>query len=140
MFTVIENPQVLSIIEAYPTKPKNKLLKLRKLIFQVVKKLEGSGTVEETLKWGEPSYVTKKGSTFRMDWKEKNPEHYALYFNCNSLLVPTFKSIFGNLFTYEGKRAIVFNLKDNIPKEEVKACIHAALTYHKVKGLPMLGL
>ncbi|WP_422104101.1 hypothetical protein [Winogradskyella sp.] len=48
--------------------------------------------------------------------------------------------IFHNTFDFEGKRAIVFPLDHEIPREELKYCIRAALTYHKVKHLPTLGI
>lgn len=46
----------------------------------------GAGEIEETLKWGEPADMTKNGagSTIRLDWKPKHPDHYALYFNCKT--------------------------------------------------------
>ena len=71
--------------------------------------------MEETLKWGEPSYLTKSGSTIRMDWKRKSPHQYALYFNCNTSLVDTFKALYRSFFTFEGKRAIVFREADELP-------------------------
>ena len=57
--------------------------------------LVGVKDLEETLKWRESSYLTTGGSTLRMDWKEKAPEQYAIYFNCNTLLVATFKKVYG---------------------------------------------
>lgn len=116
------------------------MLVLRALIIETAKVTEGLNTLEETLKWGEPSYVTKQGSTLRMDWKPKSPDQYAMYFQCTSRLVPTFRSIFKNMFEFEGKRAIIFKLDDDLPKEALKHCIKAALTYHKVKHLPTLGI
>jgi hypothetical protein len=55
-------------------------------------------------------------------------------------LVPTFKALNENLFSFEGNRAIVFQLEEEIPEAELKECIAAGLTYHSVKHLPMLGL
>ena len=75
-----------------------------------------------------------------MDWKPKKPDQYALYFQCTSRLVDTFRMVFDHKFQYEGKRAIVFKLSQEIPVEELKECIKTTLTYHKVKQLPMLGL
>jgi len=48
--------------------------------------------------------------------------------------------IFKNTFNFEGKRAIIFQLENEIPKEELKHCIKTALTYHKVKDLLTLGI
>ena len=88
---------------------------------------------------GEPSYITKGGSTIRMGWKEQTPGQYAIYFNCNSSLVETFKAVYGEVFTFEGKRAIVFSANGELPVEELKHCISLALTDHRVKRLPLLG-
>ena len=100
----------------------------------------GLSDLEETLKWGEPSYLTKHGSTLRIDWKEKAPDQYAMYFKCTSKLVPSFKAVYGDLFNYEKNRAIVFTVGEEIPKEALKESIRAALSYHKVKNTPFLGL
>ena len=48
--------------------------------------------------------------------------------------------LYSQTFQFEGDRAIVFQMDDNIQEEDLKKCITACLTYHKVKELPMLGL
>jgi hypothetical protein len=133
-------PEVEQIFNSYPEFVRNKLLHLRKLILETAKNTEGIKTIEETLKWGEPSYLVKKGSTLRIDWKEKKPDQYAIYFKCTSQLVTSFKAVFKDLFKYEKNRAIVFRMDDKIPEAALKKCIAAALTYHSVKHLPLLGL
>lgn len=134
------NPEVAFVFDKYPESVRNQMLALRKLVIETAKEIEGIHQLEETLKWGEPSYLTKIGSTLRMDWKAKSPDQYALYFKCTSRLVETFKIVFKNTFDFEGKRAIVFKLDSEIPTEELTYCIKAALTYHKVKHLPTLGI
>ena len=94
---------------------------LRDLILETASEIESVEEIEETLKWGEPSYIVKKGSTIRMDWKPKAPNQYAMYFNCNTSLVETFKAVYGNLFKYEKNRAILFELNDKIPKNELNS-------------------
>lgn len=128
------------VFDRYPDWAREKLLVLRELIVETAKETEDISALEEALKWGEPSYLTKNGSTIRMDWKSKSPNQYALYFKCTSRLVDTFKATFQNVFEFEGKRALVFQKDDEIPVEELKHCIRAALTYHKVKHLPTLGI
>jgi hypothetical protein len=113
---------------------------LRKLVLETAKEVVSVEHLEETLKWGEPSYLTKHGSTIRMDWKIKTPDQYAMYFKCTSQLVPTFKEVYGDLFDFEGDRAIVFQLAEPVPDEALKNCIRAGLTYHKVKQLDKLGM
>lgn len=137
---LLKNPKVDTIFNAYPEHIKPKIEALRKLILEVANELESVQKIEETLKWGEPSYIAKKGSTIRIDWKEKTPEQYAMYFKCTSKLVTTFKEVYGSTFKYEGNRAIVFNLEDVVPNKELKRCIKAALLYHTIKQLPTLGI
>ena len=137
--TINSDPSVIETIERYQDPIKKKLLELRAIIFETAEN-HGIQELEETLKWGEPSYLTKSGSTIRIDWKEKNPTEYAMYFKCTSKLVPTFKLVFNDIFKYEKDRAILFQLDERIPRSELKQCIAAALTYHKVKQLPLLGI
>ena len=126
-------------LESYPEHIRKKLNHLRDLILKTAGELEGISEIEETLKWGEPSYIAKKGSTIRMDWKPRAPDQYALYFNCNTSLVDTFKMVYGDLFKYEKNRALLFDLEENLPETELKDCIAMALRYHELKGKPLLG-
>lgn len=136
---LITDPKAKTIFENYPASVKDQMLRLRELLLNAASEIDGLEKLEETLKWGEPSYLTKHGSTVRMDWKEKKPDQYAVYFKCTSKLVPTFKKIYKDKFSFEGDRAIVFGLKENVREEELKHCISLALTYHKIKHLPLLG-
>ena len=110
---------------------------LRALIFEVAAATEGVGRLEETLKWGEPAYVTsqsKSGSTIRIGWKKSRPAQYAMYFNCQTTLVDSFKTLFPAEFAFEGNRAIVFDESDVVPVDSLSNCIVSALTYHRVKA------
>ena len=134
------NPEVELVFNKYPGSVRKKILNLRRLIIETANEIEEIANMEETLKWGEPSYLVKNGSTLRIDWKKKEPDQYAIYFKCTSKLVPTFKMVYKDKFKYEGNRAIIFHLNDKIPEVELKNCITVALTYHKVKHLAILGL
>ena len=136
----IENPDVTRVFDGYPDAMRVKMMRLRQLVLDTASETEGVNSLEETLKWGEPSYLTRGGSTVRMDWKDKSPDRYAIYFNCNTPLVETFKRIYGDTFTFEGKRAIVFGETDQLPVDELKHCVSTALTYHRVKHLAFLGM
>lgn len=137
---IVSNPAVAAKFSTYPEKVRVKLENLRRLILESAVQIESITELEETLKWGEPSYLVKKGSTIRIDWKEKQPEQYAMYFKCTSKLVQSFREVFQDRFSYEDNRAIVFQLEDTVPETELKACIASALTYHRIKHLPNLGL
>ncbi len=133
------DPKVEAVFNNYPVEVRERLLELRNLVFEVANSIEEVGKVEECLKWGEPSYITKIGSTVRMDWKARDPEQYALYFSCSTSLVQTFKTVFKDHLHFEGNRAIVFHLNEPLPKAQIQRCIQKGLTYKKVKHLPLLG-
>lgn len=130
------NPSVAEVFAAYPVPARRKLLALRALIFKTAAQTEGVGVLEETLKWGEPAYLTaqsKSGSTVRIAWKPKRRHHYAIYFNCQTTLVETFRTLFANDLEFEGNRAIVFDVNESFDTITVGFCIAAALTYHRKK-------
>lgn len=137
---IIQTKDALALIGSYPKHVSKKLLALRQLIIDCADELENVKSIEETLKWGEPSYIAKKGSTIRIDWKSKKPDQYAIYFKCTSKLVETFRSVYGPLFKYENNRAILFSFDDKIPEDSLKKCIKAALQYHDVKNISQLGI
>ncbi len=126
--------------DTYPPHIRPKIDYLRALVLETAEEIPLVSKLEETLKWGEPSYLAPKGSTIRIDWKTKSPDQYAMYFKCTSKLVVTFREVFGDTFNYEKNRAIVFALEDTVPEQALKACIRAALMYHEVKNEPLLGI
>lgn len=131
----------MTVKEKFDSYPKNirlKLTAIRKLVYKIAKE-EKITDLEETLKWGQISYLCKTGSTIRMDWLSKEPDKYALYFNCKSKLIETCKELYPNLGEYSGNRQLTFELGKAVPEAELRHCLILALTYHKVKHLPLLG-
>ncbi len=131
-------PDIEAVFGLYPSKFKRKLLFLRQLILETAATIEDVGEIEETLKWGEPSYLTpksKSGSTIRLAWKEAKKDQYSIFFKCTADLVPAMKERFPDRFTFGGNRSIDFELNDKVPKKELKQCIALALTYHRNKKL-----
>ena len=128
-------PEVKRVIEAYPPAPRRAIKTLRRLLKQTASQLDDVGPVTETLKWGEPSYLTercKSGSTIRIGWREKFPEQVSIFVNCQTSLADDFRTRFPEL-NYEGNRAINFALDAPLPELEIKEVFAAALTYHLQK-------
>ena len=132
------NASVSRKFSSYPKDVRTKLEYLRSLIMQVASE-EGVEDIEETLKWGEPSYIAKSGSTIRIDWKKASPDRYSMYFNCKTKLLSTFKEIYPDSFSYSGNQEIYFKMNESLPTKELKHCIYLSLKYHEVKQLPLLG-
>jgi hypothetical protein len=119
---------------ACPANIRRRLMGLRALIFRVAASTAGVGKLEETLKWGEPAYMTSEsgsGSTVRIGWKASAPTQYAMYFHCRTSLIETFRNLFPDEFTFAGNRAIVFEESDTVPMDALAFCVAAALTYHR---------
>ena len=135
----IKNSDVAKVFDQYPKEIQEKMYFLRRIVLEVAAELEENNTIKETLKWGEPSYIMKGGSTIRMDWKRSSPLQYALYFHCKTKLVDTFKELYRDELKFETNRAIIFNVNDKLPIEILRHCILLALTYHSRKNLPLLG-
>jgi hypothetical protein len=131
--TPFRSPAVAQAFDVYPPVMRRKLLALRELILRTAASTPGVGDLEETLKWGEPAYLTSRsgsGSTVRIAWKKSKPSEYAMYFNCQTTLVDTFRSLFPDKFKFEGNRAIVFHESQSVPADALAFCVSAALTYH----------
>ena len=133
-----ENEEVEKIFLAYPGKVRSKMYDLRDFILDIGEGLEQVKGIQETLKWGEPSFITtgpKTGTTIRIDWKEKHPDYYAVYVNCQTSLIESFKVLYPDSFIYEGTRAIQFPLYEDLWENRLKVArlrefITMAMTYH----------
>jgi hypothetical protein len=126
------DPAVEAVFAAYPKPVKTKLLALRRLIFDTAKATQGVGALEETLKWGQPSYLTpetKSGSTIRIDQVKPATGQLAVYFHCQTNLVETFRELYPEL-SFGGNRSILLNATDKLPETALRHCVALALTYH----------
>lgn len=124
-------PEIAAVFEAHPAPVRERLLDLRALILETAEQTEGVGDVEETLKWGQPAYVTadsKSGTTIRID--SKSPEHYALYVHCQTDLIRRVRKTYPKLQCV-GNREIAFAVTDDLPEREVREVVVQALTYHR---------
>jgi hypothetical protein len=129
------NGAVDAVFGAYPSPVKARLEALRRLIFDTAKSTEGVGALEETLKWGQPSYLTtesKSGSTIRIDQVKTEAGRYAVYFHCQTDLVETFRELYPEL-RYGGNRSILLDAGDKLPEKALRHCIALTLTYHARK-------
>ena len=124
---------------SYPKHIKPLILQLRELVFSVAEDLK-LGKIDETLKWGEPSYQVKNGSPVRMDWKPKSPNQYFLFFHCQTKLVDTFRELYSEVLEFEGNRAIVLHTNKKLPKKAIRHCLEMAMKYKSIKHLPLLEL
>ncbi len=134
----MEDENVKRKIESYPEDSKLLAIKIKSIIYETAIQ-EGIHKIEESLKWGEPSFKAQGGSPIRMDWQANTPDKFYIFFNCNTNLIETFRELYGSVLKFEGNRAIVLNLSEKIPEQILHHCISLALRYHKLKKRPLLG-
>lgn len=123
------NASVSEVFASYPREFRQPLLTLRSLIFDVAAANPAVGPLVETLRWGQPSYITEQtrsGTTVRIDRHEEYL--IALYVPCQTTLIADFRGSFPQL-SYSKNRAIVLDPRDDLPAPELAPCIEMALTY-----------
>ncbi|WP_164118393.1 DUF1801 domain-containing protein [Sphingorhabdus sp. Alg239-R122] len=122
---------VRKVFDSYPDSVSHRLYKLRRWILEVADADERIGIIEESLKWGQPSYapaVTKSGTAVRIDTHCAVEESCALYVHCGTSLVARWRDIYGGL-AFDGNRAVIFDPAQPLPKAIVHHCIAMAFTY-----------
>lgn len=122
---------VQAAFEAFESDEQRALLGIRRMIFTLASETDGVGSIEETLKWGQPSYLTvkpKSGTTIRLGVPEKG--YVAVYVHCGTTIVASFRDVYQDTYRTEGKRAVYFALHEPLPEDAIKTLLNLALTYH----------
>lgn len=130
-----EFTEVTAVFERYPKPIREKLLELRQMVLETAAATPGVGEIVESLKWGQPSYLTvrpKSGTPIRLDAHDVAQGQIGLYVHCQTSLIDTFRQRYPNL-TYEGNRAIILDAHSQFPNEALRDCIALALAYHQTK-------
>lgn len=121
---------VRAAFEHYPEAARAPLMGIRALIFEEAE-TRAIGPLTETLKWGEPAYLTvkKAGTTIRLAWKAKAPDVVQMLVHCNTSLIDRWRSQFAEL-RFAGNRALHLPIGP-IPEAALRQMIGQALTYHR---------
>ena len=125
---------VAAVFAGFPERVRRRLLEVRGLIFETAAGIEGVGPLTETLKWGEPAYLTGatgSGTTIRLGRFRPSDRNCAVFFNCRTSLIDSFRSRFPDVFAYEKNRAILLCDREPLPRAPLSACLEMALTYHR---------
>ena len=109
------------------------LFQLREWIFDLAERLPDVGGVEETLKWGQPSYLGKRprvGTTIRLG--APNAAHVAFYVNCQTTLVDQYRALLApsSSIAFEKSRAVLFPVNAPLPHDDIRLFFQMALRYH----------
>lgn len=130
-----QSADVADKFASYPEPLRERMLALRQLILDTAAKTNGVGRIAETLKWGQPSYLTPEtgsGTTVRIDAHRSGG--VAIFVHCQTSLIASFRAHYPEL-NYEGDRAIVLG-DTALDAPAIAHCVAMALTYHARKTSP----
>ncbi|MFC3612215.1 DUF1801 domain-containing protein [Lutimaribacter marinistellae] len=125
----VQSDGVAAAFASIPEESRAGLLKLRALILDTAQRLEQP--VEETLRWGQPSYIAPKGSALRI-WTHK-AARFALFVHCQTRLMEEHRTAFPGMDRIDGNRAILFDTTDEIDPDRHGMLIARALTYKQTR-------
>jgi hypothetical protein len=128
--TPFNDPKVAAVFDGFPHDCQHHMRAVREVIFDIANSDPRIGPLEETLKWGQPSYLTsttKSGSTIRLAVPKSGG--YGIYTHCQTTIMSDFQSVFSDL-TYDGNRGILFKADEPPPLDALRPLIKSALTYH----------
>ncbi|MEM1163375.1 MAG: DUF1801 domain-containing protein [Pseudomonadota bacterium] len=128
---VFEDPEVAKVFASFPPGARAGLLVLRNLILRVAAETDGVGTLQETLKWGQPAYLTvrpRSGSTLRLGVPKTGG--FAIYAHCQTTIISEFRDVFPADFAYDGNRAVLFRDGERPDTARLEMLVRRGLTYH----------
>jgi hypothetical protein len=125
--------EVESAIADYPDAVRDRILALRAHVWDVAAADPAIGPLEETLKWGQPSYLTmapRTGPTVRID-RIGSGTDVAIFTHCQTSLVKEFVAIHGDLLETDGTRAVIVPATGAVPWDALREHVRSALLYHR---------
>jgi hypothetical protein len=118
--------QIAKVFAAMPVDVAQVLRDARLEIFRIAGEAEGIGSLTETLKWGEPAYLTeapKTGTTLRLG---QIGGRAAVMVPCSTTIIEDARAVFGEQPEFSGKRGLILGGE----RQVFDYVINAALTYH----------
>jgi Domain of unknown function (DU1801) len=107
---------------------------LRRLVLETAAATRGVGAIEESLKWGEPSYAPlKKGVGSSVRLAPRKDGKVSMNFICHTGLVAKFRELYPDTLDFEGNRTIIIDPAAPLPGQDLRHCVALALTYHLEK-------
>lgn len=131
--TIAEMPEpVAAAFRAMPEQARVPLLAVRGILLDAAAADPRIGPLTETLKWGEPAYLTAatgSGSTVRLG-VSRSDARPALFVNCRTSLAADIAELHGATFGYQAARAVLLPTDIAAHADAIRHAVTLALTYH----------
>lgn len=128
--------KVAAAFAKFPSAAHDPAMDIRAMLLAVAGESAEIGPISETLKWGEPAYLTEatgSGTTIRLAWKEKRPDRIGIYVHCQTNIIETLREMLPSETEFEGNRAMLLDIAKPLPVDAVRIALRMALTYHASK-------
>ncbi|MEP5732549.1 MAG: hypothetical protein ABJL67_24625 [Sulfitobacter sp.] len=129
-------PQPLLDIIAHWSDPAQQAVWICRTLFHQISTERDIGPLDETLKWGQPSWRPvrpRTGSTLRMGWRQADADHLAFFVDCKTNLAAQMQDIYPDVFQNDGKRALLLPLSRPFAEQAVAHLAELTFTYHQRK-------
>lgn len=117
---------IQALYPKYSALEKQKLTEMQNLIHKVAD--ESDIEISEGVKWGQLSFATPNETPIRID--KFSDTQIALFVHCQTHLIETWRSLFSDRLHFSKNRAIIIDLNEPLPEEQLKICIDQAFNYH----------
>ena len=124
-----QSPAIKLAFDAFDPSHRTMMLALRDLIFKTAASLP-VGRIEESLKWGQPSYTTpdtRAATPIRLAVTKF--DRVAMLTHCQSTVMSDFRALAPPELQFDGNRALHLDPTIAVPIDKITPLIRAALTY-----------
>lgn len=126
--TPLPPPEIQAAFDKFSPDERKKLLVVRRLIFECAAAI-GANPVAESLRWGQPSYLVKNGSSLRLGIGKTGQA--AIFAHCQSSIISNFATVFGADFQLDGTRAVYLDQVEQGVLEKLRFLILHGLQYKR---------
>ncbi len=122
-------PEIVAALDQIPPAQRRAMLTLRQMIFEEAGADPRFGPIDESLKWGQPSYVPARpriGTAIRLGTQGNR---VALFTHCQTSVMADVRPLFGPEAQFDGTRGVGFAPED-LPEMPIRGLIRAALGYY----------
>ena len=102
-------------------------------VFQDAAKQADVGTLEESLKWGQPAWRPARprtGSTLRLFWTPSRATVMQVFVDCKTDLAARMQTLYPDLCN-DGRRRLEINIADALPEQGLAHLAQMTFTYHR---------